>query len=61
VQCLRRFAAIHQYPDGVRMVGFASYDACIALKLAAGLSKIGKVNALAQPELNILIVHLRNE
>jgi hypothetical protein len=38
VQCLRRFATIHQYPDGVRMVGFAGYDACIALKLAAGPS-----------------------
>ena len=38
VQCLRRFATIHQYPDGVRMVGFAGYDACITLKLAAGPS-----------------------
>lgn len=38
VQCLRRFATIHQYPDGIRMVGFAGYDACIAFKLAAGPS-----------------------
>jgi hypothetical protein len=27
-----------QYPNGVGMVGFAGYDAFIALKLAAGLS-----------------------
>lgn len=61
MQCLRSFTAIHQYPDGVRMVGFTGYDACIAFKLAAFSSKGGKVNALARSELNVLIVHLRNE
>jgi hypothetical protein len=29
-------------PDCVRMVGFAGYDACIALKPATFLSQIGK-------------------